>query len=177
MKTELKEALSMHRDQARNLRQGMREAIHLYGRNLLNLNDDNDSDLQRVVNRLPLFNDDAIEDEHDFLDKSRVWIQCQDFGGNFPLPMYAARRPSGDYFLSNLNLYNFMTSDLSRNVNFITAYDERGMGKDGDAMCSLRLKFYLESFSVVQPQNRPDILFLILDNCVGQNKSQVTRCH
>ena len=100
---------------------------------------------------------------------------CQDFAGNFPLPFYGAERPGKDYYLSNLATYVFVASDLSRNRNNIYIYDERGMGKDGNAMCSLRLKLFLDSINQTKDQSRqrPKVLMIILDNCVGQNKSQV----
>jgi hypothetical protein len=54
-------------------------------------------------------------------------------------------------------------------------YDERAAGKDGDALCSLRFEYYMKEYirqrDNNQLQNRARYLFVILDNCVGQNKS------
>jgi hypothetical protein len=91
------------------------------------------------------------------------------------MPFYGDSRPSSDYYRSNLNTYNFIIADLSRNKNTVYNYDERGMGKDADAMCSLRLKYFMDTLKEpnLNHSERPKSLFCILDNCVGQNKSQV----
>jgi hypothetical protein len=177
-KIAVQNALAMHRGLARELRIGMRSAIQSFAKNMIG-DEIHENDLQNLthaVNRTTIFVDEpldptppkAIENCGD-----RVWLQCQDFAGNFPLPFFGDRRPSLDYYVSNLNTYNFVISDLSRNLNFVYNYDERGMGKDKDAMCSLRMKHILDSIANVPLNKRPEILFLILDNCVGQNKSQV----
>lgn len=55
-------------------------------------------------------------------------------------------------------------------------YDERAAGKDADALCSLRFHHYMKPYFEQRDLKllalRPKYLFLILDNCVGQNKSQ-----
>ena len=184
-KNRIKDILAMHRDVARELRLGMREAIKLYAKNFMSNTLDitadttiqmsNDS-IDRSVARIPTFSDEPLTDTNeDSLDCAKVWLMCQDFAGNFPLPFYGSERPGKDYFLSNLATYVFVVSDLSRNRNSVYIYDERGMGKDGNAMCSLRLNFFLDSLNGTRAQTnmRPPVLMLILDNCVGQNKSQV----
>ena len=51
------------------------------------------------------------------------------------------------------------------------------MGKNGDAMCSLRfiylLRLYIQASTSSTLSTFPDTLYIIMDNCVGQNKSQV----
>ena len=170
----------MHKDAARNLRRAMRIVIADHANNLLQSTTGIDdkkakSSILRSVNRIPLLSDEEIVDIHiNSLEDAKVWLMCQDFAGNFPLPFYGWEQPSRDYFLSKLNIYAFISSDLSRNLNKVHLYDERGMGKDGNAMCSLRLYVLLDSLSKTKGQKIPKILFIILDNCVGQNKSQVS---
>ena len=99
----------------------------------------------------------------------KIQIEIEDFGGSFPLPHYGSVRPSVDYFQSNLMMQNFVIADLSNGINHVLLYDERGQGKGVDALCSLRLRHHLEIAKKPYP---PKILLMILDNCVGQNKSQ-----
>lgn len=177
-KERIRGLLSMHRNVAKELRIGMREAIKIYANNFIgdNIDESGRESLNRSVDRIPLFSDESItETTEESLAASKVWLMCQDFAGNFPLPFYGAERPGKDYYLSNLATYVFVASDLSRNRNNIYIYDERGMGKDGNAMCSLRLKLFLDSINQTKDQScqRPKVLMIILDNCVGQNKSQV----
>ncbi|OQR86385.1 hypothetical protein ACHHYP_10594 [Achlya hypogyna] len=99
-----------------------------------------------------------------------VQVQIEDFGGSFSCPYYGAARPSADYYNSNLMMHNFVTTDISRTINKIVFYDQRGQGKDADAVCSLRMRFHLalaHKYGVM-----PSVLFQIMDNCVGQNKSK-----
>ncbi|KAF1781634.1 hypothetical protein GQ600_1583 [Phytophthora cactorum] len=53
-----------------------------------------------------------------------IQIQIEDFGGSLPLPVFGNRRPSADYFNSNLMLHNFVIADISRGVNDVFLYDE-----------------------------------------------------
>ncbi|KAE8960311.1 hypothetical protein PR001_g30422 [Phytophthora rubi] len=105
-------------------------------------------------------------------------IQIEDFGGGLPLPNYGNRRPSADYFNSNLMLHNFVVADLTSGENNVFVYDERAQGKGADALCNLRLFQHLRlrqqyrQASNEAPENTHTLL-LILDNCVGQNKSRV----
>jgi hypothetical protein len=51
------------------------------------------------------------------------------------------------------------------------------MGKGCDALCSLRwlchFRLYKSSQAAGRLAESPDTLYIIMDNCVGQNKSQV----
>ncbi|EGZ22241.1 hypothetical protein PHYSODRAFT_493891 [Phytophthora sojae] len=76
---------------------------------------------------------------------------AEDHGGGISMPYFGHSRPSIDDYNSNLILQNFVVADISHNVNHVFLYDERAQGKDANALCSLRL---------------------LLDNCVGQNKSK-----
>ncbi|KAG6945263.1 hypothetical protein JG688_00016642, partial [Phytophthora aleatoria] len=40
-------------------------------------------------------------------------IQIEDFGGSFPLPVYNNKKPSADYFNSNLMMNNFIIADIT----------------------------------------------------------------
>ncbi|OQR82276.1 hypothetical protein ACHHYP_16294 [Achlya hypogyna] len=57
-----------------------------------------------------------------------VQVQIEDFGDSFSCPYYGVCRPSADYYNSNLMMHNFVTTDISRNINKIVFYDERGQG-------------------------------------------------
>ena len=97
-----------------------------------------------------------------------VTLQAEDYGGNLSLPHYGYKRPSADYFNSNLLLYNFVQSDLVSGLNKFTFYDERAQGKGGDALCNMRLDYHLMK---AKSETKPTISISILDNCVGQNKN------
>ncbi len=69
-------------------------------------------------------------------------------------------------------MQNFIISDITANRNNVLIYDEHGQGKGVDALCSLHLLFHLRLRQ--ECANRlPKMLLLILDNCVGPNKSKV----
>jgi hypothetical protein len=127
---------------------------------------------QPVLNAIiPDTIDDAPPDPIDdaFLE---IQIQIEDFGGSFPLPFYGHQRPSADYFNSNLMMQNFIIFDIIANRNNVLIYNERGQGKGADALCSLCLFFHLR-LRQEHVDRSPKMLLLILDNCVGQNKSKV----
>ena len=109
--------------------------------------------------------------------KPIVRIQCEDYGGNFCLPWYGSKRPCVDYYLSNLSIYMFVISNLTNGINSVYLYDERAMGKNADAMCSLRFIYHLRTYVEAKENNTvssfPETLYIVMDNCVGQNKSQV----
>jgi hypothetical protein len=69
-------------------------------------------------------------------------------------------------------MQNFIISNITANRNNVLIYDERGQGKGADALCSLRLLFHLRLPQECADRS-PKMLLLILDNCVGQNKSKV----
>ena len=76
--------------------------------------------------------------------KNVVQLLCVDYSGIFLLPSYGLSRPGADYYASNLNLYSLVITDLSMAKNYVYVYDERGMGKDCDALCSLRFGHHLQ---------------------------------
>ena len=101
-----------------------------------------------------------------------VIIQAEDFGGSLNLPFYGFNRPSCDYFNSNLLIHNFIIANINENRNFVWFYDERGQDKGSDTLCSLRMYYELTLWEKYRHnENRPSISLRILDNCVGQNKS------
>ncbi|CAM6105554.1 unnamed protein product [Calypogeia fissa] len=104
-----------------------------------------------------------------------VLIQAEDFGGSLALPYYGFNRPSADYFNSNLILHQFVSANINDDTNRVSFYDERGQGKGADALCSLRLCNYLDLLEGyrVAGSEAPSYLINILDNCVGQNKSNI----
>ena len=74
---------------------------------------------------------------------SGVSLQAEDYGGGLALPHYGFRRPSADYFNSNLMSYNFVVADITGDINNVFSYDERDQGKGADALCSMRMRYHL----------------------------------
>ena len=108
------------------------------------------------------------------LTSSLVQIQAEDYGGSIALPHYGYKRASADYFNSNLMAYNFVVSDISADKNIVYYYDERHQGKGADALCSLRMRYHLRKRRESKSLNvKPKLNMTLLDNCVGQNKSQI----
>ncbi|XP_078725585.1 LOW QUALITY PROTEIN: uncharacterized protein LOC144942661 [Lampetra fluviatilis] len=99
--------------------------------------------------------------------------QIEDFGGSFAMPHYGHIRPSADYFNSNLMVRNFVPADITSRVNNVIFYDERAHGKDAEALCSLRFVYHMKLLTMKTARMIPSTLLVILDNCVGQNKSQL----
>ena len=97
-------------------------------------------------------------------------VLCQDFGGSQTMPSIGVRQASMEYYLSNLTWNSFHTYNCLTGAMDCQSYDERTAGKGADAMCSLRLWYYLH-VSLISTQ-RPEHLIFIMGNCVGQNKSQ-----
>ena len=90
------------------------------------------------------------------------------------MPFYGFSRPSADYFNSNLLLQNLIQCDISTGKNHVYLYDEREQGKGGDALCSLRLRQHLRLYAKrLRDGVEARICATLMDNCVGQNKSQV----
>ena len=67
-------------------------------------------------------------------------------------------------------MHSFVVSDVVRGVHKIYFFDEHCQGKGADALCTLRMKYHLEKLDVETPAQ---FSVSTLDNCVGQNKSQV----
>jgi hypothetical protein len=108
------------------------------------------------------------EEEEKAAKRTIIQLQCEDYAGNFALPSMKKIQVGKDYYASKLCIYLFIIADMSRNRNFVYAYDERGMGKDANALCSLRLCHHMRF------QNKSaSALIQVMDNLVGQNKSQV----
>jgi hypothetical protein len=124
---------------------------------------------QDPLHPLPMDLPDSLDSPFTDLDETptvTVQVQAEDFGGGLALPFYGLARPSVDYYQSNLVLHNFVIADVSLNVNHIYFYDERAQGKGSHAMCSLRLRYHLSKMDQRCTSN-----LSLLDNCVGQNKS------
>ena len=69
--------------------------------------------------------------------------------------------------------YNFVIADIGSGENHVYFYDERGQGKGADALCSLRLRYHLRKVEQYSKTGTlPKLCMSLLDNCVGQNKSQ-----
>eukprot|EP01038_Epipyxis_sp_PR26KG_P018208 gene18208-25613_t len=171
--------LLAHNDAAVEQRRAISKFTREYAKSL-NVN----ADLPNEI--IPDHIDDEIEETVDDVDDAagassslvngEVLLLAGDFGQGIALPHYGLIRPSVDYFQSNLMLNLYVMSDISRNEQNVFVYDERLMGKDKDALCSLRMAFHIKSrnkclaLGVVPPK----VFISIRDNCVGQNKSNVT---
>jgi hypothetical protein len=178
----IEECQQMHANDARTQRTALKEAIKIWGKT---------ADLVSTLGQRGAFNDavdslpETIEDAfqsmslEDMTSSPRVRLQCEDFGGNLTLPYYGRNRPGRDYYVSNLSIYNFIISDLTTGQNKVFLYDERAMGKGCDALCTLRwvyhFRLYIASRDTGRLSDFPDTLYIIMDNCVGQNKSQVSK--
>ena len=87
---------------------------------------------------------------------------------------FGFKRLSADYFNSNLMGYSFVVADISTGKNHVYYYDERHQGKGADALCSLRMRYHLSKTRESRAQGVKKVLSMsLLDNCVGQNKSQI----
>lgn len=103
--------------------------------------------------------------------KPHVLLQCEDFGGNLTAPLYLGDRPSIDYYASNLSLHMFVIANASENINNVFMYDERAAGKGANEMCSLRFVYHLRRWIANGRTKKHNTLVMVMDNCVGQNKS------
>ena len=116
-----------------------------------------------------------IEKDNDPEEFSALLV-AEDYGQSIAMPHFGYRRPSRDYFNSNLMMHLFVIANISTGVNKVYLYDERLMGKDRDALCSLRLNFHLSHMKHLRDNglDLPEAFISIRDNCVGQNKSHIT---
>ena len=115
--------------------------------------------------------DDTDEEPPAVSRKLRVTVQ--DFGSGIPMPRYGADRPNHDYYASNITLNNMNFVDCSSGQCNISYYDERNAGKDGNSVSSLRWDD-TKQFIIENKDDPPTAECKILDNCVGQNKSNTT---
>lgn len=100
-----------------------------------------------------------------------ILIHCEDFGQGIPMPWYKFDLPWLDYFTLSSMLQDFMIADRISNVYL---YDEHLMGKDEDALCNLRMMNHLDLLLRHTFESMSKVLIVIMDNCVGQNKSQLS---
>jgi hypothetical protein len=146
------------------------------------------SDLLEKVHLIPTNNEDALVEamtsqlqlsDSAVIQKPIVQLQLEDYGGNLVTPSFKMSRPSKDYYASNLLIFMFVVCNLSDSDNCIYLYDERAQGKDCEALCNLRFRYHLELYhkrldaGLTEEDLMKIVLYLIMDNCVGQNKSQV----
>ena len=103
----------------------------------------------------------------------KLRVSVQDFGSGIAMPRYGADRPNTDYYANNITLHNFNVVDSHTGQCTIYYYDERAGAKDGSCMSSLRWEDQ-KRFIIENKDNLPTAEFKIMDNCVGQNKSNTT---
>ena len=101
----------------------------------------------------------------------QVLLTAQDYGQSIALPHFKRKRTNDDYFQSDLNISMFNIYNLLSNSNKIYLYDERIAEKDGHVVNSLRWRYLQEVFKNDPP---PKFAVKVMDNFVGQNKSNLT---
>ena len=167
-------ALENHGQLARTQRGTMKAAIVMWARKTL----DGQQQLAGMMDALDLMPANVDEDPKPRppVTECKVLLMAEDYAGNITLPTYGLKRPGKDYYASNLLIYAFVQCDMSSGVNHVVTYDERGMGKDADALCTLRIQLHLRKQVIMRQlpvSSRPTILFQVMDNNVGQNKSEI----
>ena len=118
-------------------------------------------------------NEEGTNDEPGEKNPRALRVSVQDFGSGIPLPSYGADQPNHDYFASNITLHNMNFVDCETGLCHISYFDERQAGKDGNSVSSLRWNNLKHSILGNQ-DNIPVAECKVLDNCVGQNKSNTT---
>ena len=106
-------------------------------------------------------------------DRRRLRVSIQDYGAGIPLPHYGASQPNHDYYASNLTLNNMNFVDCGTGTCHIYYYDERTAGKDGNCVSSIRWR-EIQEYMRENRDSPPRAECKVLDNCVGQNKSNTT---
>ena len=112
-------------------------------------------------------------EENDNNVRRRLRVSIQDYGAGIPLPHYGASQPNHDYYASNLTLNNMNFVDCGTGACHIFYYDERTAGKDGNCVSSLRWR-EIQEYMRENRDSPPRAECKVLDNCVGQNKSNTT---
>ena len=97
-----------------------------------------------INNILELTRDNQQKDVSDSTDYCAL-ILAKDYGQGISMPHFGFLCPQSDYFNSNLTVNLYVQSDISRGENNCILYDERCMGKDKDALCTLQLKAHIEN--------------------------------
>lgn len=186
---ELKNKLVVHLADAVTQRQYAKEAILIAVNNVGGSN----STLSSIDN---LFDADRLLNFEEKLPKSFMFL-CEDFAGNGTAPHFGSIQPNKEYYLSKLAVLTFIVYNPSISAFNLYVYDQRQASKDANSMCSLRFRHHLTSYlasahdrkyllltdNLASPQSiivnatdssplKEKCLFLVMDNCVGQNKSQ-----
>ena len=112
-------------------------------------------------------------DENVPIADAPVLVTAQDYGQSLVLPHFKKERPNVDYFQSDLNIHMFNVCNIITQKNKVYLYDERSSGKDGNTVSSMRWHYYQEVIRNAGDRV-PKLVIKVMDNCVGQNKSQLT---
>lgn len=71
-------------------------------------------------------------------------------------------------------IQNFVIANINDNKNHVLLYDERGQDKGADCLCSLRIRYHImQRDRYNDAAKKPSVSISILDNCIGQNKSNL----
>jgi hypothetical protein len=168
---ELLKFKTAHLDEARLQRRVSKAAFEKWGKEKGGLTADEAEELSSSMDRMM---SDCIDDPLGEISSTAgapLRLGMEDFGGNTSMPSYGNRRPSIDYYTSNLNQLQLIVCDLTTGENYIYVYDERAAGKDGDTLTSLRwchhFRLYVAARDSGTLDAEPEILFTTMDNCVG----------
>ena len=175
---EIKDRLAVHLKDAITQRQYAKDAIRIAIRSYSSGTFDSVDEIYDA-NRL-VSNKEAWPDDFIYL--------CEDFAGNGAVPHFGAVQPNKEYYLSKIAVLTFIVYNPSISAFNLYCYDQRNASKDANSMCSLRFRHHLTCYLNNRLMNRTKdhqaspqsivagsadkILFLVMDNCVGQNKSQ-----
>jgi hypothetical protein len=163
--------LSMHNNTARDQRRVIASFTKAYIRTLV-------PGAVLPERLLPDHIDDPANGDNavDALVAGAVFFTAEDFGGGIACPHFGFRRASKDYYLSNLVIRVFVQCDISHDRHHVTLYDERLITAEGEAMCTLRFCGHLHHRQQCRSDGvvLPSVHISARDNCVGQNKSNIT---
>lgn len=176
-KTRLKE----HSIEERAMTSHIKEAIKLYGKDLL-LNKDRRiiSEFMRAVDCIPETFDEPMRDLIVYNRTTGVdevvRLQSEGFSTPFNMPYHSGRKRGMDDSLSAVSLHTYVINDFHTGLNRMYMYDERTLGEDLDSISSIRFLHHMRIFigtrSGPKSVKQPDVLYLLMDESVGPEKSQ-----
>ena len=171
-RAELLQEKEIHIQQAKDQRKAMNDAVEEYKSKFF----PNENQIAPCVEDLENVKLEDTDDTNDGNKSYRVIVQCEDFGQSVPMPSYRAKRPNVNYFHSDLHLHMFNICNLITKQNSIFLYDERASGKGGNAVCSMRWIYHTRLIQQILNLGNiaPEMVIKVMDNCSGQNKSNIT---
>jgi hypothetical protein len=137
--------LTQHQGDSRTQRRGIRVAFENWALGKGYDKQQVEAVADSLEEKLPLHFDEPLPAADKKLSVlPSVDLMAEDFAGGIAMPILSLERASVDYFTSNLTMQSFVQCDMTTDQNHIAVYDERLMGKDGEALCALRMIYELE---------------------------------